>query len=294
MGRFYKTHKMILILLVAGMFVSCTSKTNDNCSDSSVRFTTDTFALQATTACTAESTTITTIEPIIEPTTTETTTPTIAPTTTPKEKDFSKETTPPATNPTNPTCGSTNNRKTLYGYDTTTGRTVPGEVESGHAGYADLEKLVAWDGVSPLIFIYSDGTVGTEPREGAQYESKPYILTTYVVYRDASGRVAGDICKHCGKEVEAVTHKPNNRVDYCTHYSFNRYCVYCGKWVAGYDCHDCINYFDGIFYCSDCGRISGNDGSNGKCVSWMTDGNHTCPACGATVPGHTCHTCNEE
>ena len=314
MDKFFKTHKWLLALLIAlmvvGLFAGCTSNTSDNSTGSTIGTTTDPSDPQATTnptiettEPTTESTTAPTTEPTTEPTTAQTTkpttqppttTPTTTPTTKPPATDPPKETTPPATNPTEPTSGSSNNRKTLYGYDTTTGRTVPEEIVWDHAGYTDLDKLIAWDGVSPLIFIYSDGTVGTEPREGAQYESKPYILTTYVIYRDASGRAAGETCKHCGKEVEAVTHKPKNRVDYCTHYNFGHYCSYCGKWVDSYKCHDCIDYFNGVFYCSDCGRVSGNDGSNGKCVRWLVGDKHTCPSCKETVLTNTCHTCDEE
>ena len=286
MKGYIETHRvafvLLIVLIVVGMFSGCASVNNEN-ANSSPQGTT--VPIIVATNPTTESTTNPSTEPTTEPPAT------ILPETTPPATEPQKETTPPATKPTAPTSSSTNNRKTLYGYDTTTGRTVWGEIVGEHAGYTDLENLVAWDGVSPLIFIYSDGTVGTEPIDGAQYESKPGILSTYVIYRDASGRVSGEICKFCSKEVEAFDHKPKNRVDYCTHYNFSSYCSYCGKWVESYDCHDCIDYFNGVHYCNACGKVSG-DGANGTCLQYlMVDAE--CSHCGEIVPKLTCHTCNE-
>ena len=120
--------------------------------------------------------------------------------------------------------------------------TDPNAKEEEYVGRADTETGISWDGKSPIIYTYTDGTTGTVPKEGATYESVPGIITTYTDY------------------------------------------------VVGSNATGSVN---GVFYCENCGRVCGNDGSNGKCVSWMTGGNHTCPACGATVPGHTCHTCKD-
>ncbi len=107
---------------------------------------------------------------------------------------------------------------------------------------ADPETGISWDGKSPIIYTYEDGSTGTEPRDGATYEVWPGIYRTY---------------KDPNKETEPTTPPVEQ-----------------------------------VYYCDYCGRIDG-DGSNGTCVRWWTDGNHTCECCGATVPGHTCHTCGE-
>lgn len=117
-----------------------------------------------------------------------------------------------------------------------------GTTTGNYVGRADPSTGLSWDGVSPIIYTYPDGTTGTEPAVGATYESVPGIISTYTGY------------------------------------------------VVGSNATGSVN---GVFYCEDCGKVCG-DGSNGTCVSWLTGGNHTCTACGATVPGHTCHTCKEK
>lgn len=43
--------------------------------------------------------------------------------------------------------------------------------------------------------------------------------------------------------------------------------------------------------CEYCGRIRG-DGTGGTCLRYsLSDGDMTCPNCGAVIPKHTCHTC---
>lgn len=144
--------------------------------------------------------------------------------------------------------------------------------------YADPETGISWDGKSPIIYTYPDGTTGTEKRDGAKYEQVPGIYTTYVAPRDPAGRLAGSICSTCGKIVGTN----------CTQKTKSEYCNWCGIFLQAYTCHDCPK--GDIYYCRYCGKIGG-DGTNGTCLRYWTGGDHICYSCGANVPVKTCHTC---
>ncbi len=94
----------------------------------------------------------------------------------------------------------------------------------------------------------------------------------------------------CGRnyrdnEVKAAGHAWGAWTDSGNGESF-RQCDVCGK-------QESKKTSSPVYYCEYCGRVCG-DGSNGTCIHWMTGGNHTCPSCGATVPGNTCHTCPDD
>lgn len=158
------------------------------------------------------------------------------------------------------------------------------------AGRADPETGLSWDGVSPIIYTYPDGTRGTEPIEGATYEALPGVIATYHVYHDEVGRVLDSTCRDCGKTI-----KNDSRGKYCVQFpSEGGFCTSCGQDVEPYTCHTCTNYTDGTSYCVHCRKVEGN-GSEGTCVRWsLGGGDRTCPLCNATVPMHTCHTCGEQ
>ncbi len=105
---------------------------------------------------------------------------------------------------------------------------------------ADINTGISWDGKSPIIYTYPDGTTGTELRPGAMYEYQPAFILTI-----------GDI--------------PELDMDWENYGK----CIYCG-------------------------RTTGEDGADGKCVRWLAGSVHTCSACGETVPTKTCHTCKED
>lgn len=143
---------------------------------------------------------------------------------------------------------------------------------------ANLETGISWDGVSPILYIYPDGSSGYEKREGARYEAFPGMWTTVYVWRDDYDREYGTLCPDCGQEVG----------DGCYHHDEDHYCSRCGVLVPKKTCHDC----DGkhVKYCSDCGKLYG-DGTNGTCISHWTGGDWVHDLCGATIPVDTCHTC---
>ena len=149
---------------------------------------------------------------------------------------------------------------------------------------ADPETGISWDGVSPIIYTYEDGTTGTEKRDGATYEGAPGMITTYNIPRDLADREIGTICPMCQKEIQVLS-----KGKYCTQNYRKGYCGECSVSIQPYTCHTCATYENNRF-CSYCGKTSG-DGTNGTCARWVM-GDVDCPTCGEHVKVHTCHTCN--
>ena len=148
---------------------------------------------------------------------------------------------------------------------------------------ADTETGISWDGVSPIIYTYPDGTTGTEKRDGATYEGLPGMITTYRIPRDRVGRVCGTICPLCQKEILSVSD-----VKYCFQTNRDQYCNGCGEYIKAYTCHTCTQEYK--YHCDRCGKLGG-DGTNGTCASWLADVN--CPNCGEHVEAYTCHICGQ-
>lgn len=151
---------------------------------------------------------------------------------------------------------------------------------------ANPETGLSWDGVSPIIYTYPDGTTGTVPKDNATYEYIPGWIETYKVPRDVIGRELGTICNECGKSVGLTSYGKS-----CSKNTRNLYCECCGVYVTAYTCHTCSFVTDKVTYCSDCGKSNGN-GINGTCVQWLM-GDVDCPHCGVHVSVRTCHTCGE-
>lgn len=147
---------------------------------------------------------------------------------------------------------------------------------------ANPETGISWDGKSPIIYTYQDGSTGTVPKDGATYEGLPGIITTYYVPKDGNNRAIGSICVECSKPVgngDIGSHT-------CYQTSYSKYCFYCGAWLNANTCHSCKSE---AHHCTDCGKIMG-DGLNGTCVTWLM-GDVDCPNCGEHVGAHVCHTC---
>ena len=119
----------------------------------------------------------------------------------------------------------------------------------------------------PILFTYTDGTTGTEPKDGATYIDNFGSKRTYEVAEDSYGRKAGETCAVCSKMVSAngVFNEGDEPVKYCHYSSCGTYCNYCGKNVPAGTCHDCIEHFGGLQYCIYCGKVKG-DGTNDTCV----------------------------
>ena len=155
-----------------------------------------------------------------------------------------------------------------------------------YVGPADVESGISYDGESPIIYTYADGTTGTEKRDGAKYERLPGMWSTVFLPQDAAGRYHDDICSSCGKKIGDGTENT------CSQSSRSQYCRHCGKSIIPFTCHTCLNgsYKENRFYCEDCGRISGN-GLNNTCLRYWAVGEHSCVNCGEAVPTNTCHVC---
>lgn len=150
---------------------------------------------------------------------------------------------------------------------------------------ADTNTGISWDGVSPIIYTYPDGSTGTEKRDGATYEYLPGMIQTYKIERDLTGREVGSICLSCKKAVGRLS-----KGLYCKRVNIAVYCTECGAFIPAFKCHTCYNGEDNLFYCEKCGKIMG-DGTDETCLSYWTGGEHDCPNCGDTIPVRTCHTC---
>ncbi len=150
---------------------------------------------------------------------------------------------------------------------------------------ADPKTGLSWDGKSPIIYTYTDGTTGTEPKDDATYEFVPGIKHGYTVFKDGNNRPLGSICNDCGKKVGNGDIGPHT----CYQTNYPEYCFYCGAWLEANTCHSCKS---NDHHCTDCGKVMG-DGLNGTCLSYWAGGDHVCFNCGETIPANTCHTCTQ-
>lgn len=98
---------------------------------------------------------------------------------------------------------------------------------------ADPDTGISWDGKTPIVYTYEDGSSGTEPKEGATYEYRPGVIS--VVAPDLSDVIDDGLCGHCGKK------KGNGENGTCNRFYFDDVnCPQCGAHIdAG--CHTCKN-----------------------------------------------------
>lgn len=114
---------------------------------------------------------------------------------------------------------------------TTPPETEPPTEDNGWDGhtYADPDTGISWDGVSPILYYYEDGTTGYEPREGAKYEWYPGVWITY-----HEPVVSDRCCSQCGKpygDGRNGTCLRKLMVDWT--------CEHCGTFVKAKECHTC-------------------------------------------------------
>lgn len=182
------TLALLIILMAVGLLASCT-KANSQGANSSTPGTTHPTA--ETTEAPTTIATNPTEESIAEPTieATENTEPTQSrePTSTNKQNSSTEKPTPSDDNTTTPTTSSK-------------------PATSTATGVANTKKGVSWDGKSPIVYTYADGTTGTKPMDGATYESMPGVITTYKEYtfsfEDTGNKdeIVTFHCDYCGKE----------------------------------------------------------------------------------------------
>ena len=90
---------------------------------------------------------------------------------------------------------------------------------------------VSWDGKSPIIYTYPDGTTGTVPKDGATYEAFPGMIA---VYYEPSTVEPSDLCSRCGRPIG------DGKNGSCVRWLMGDVdCPNCGEHVASHTCHTC-------------------------------------------------------
>ena len=132
------------------------------------------------------------------------------------------------------TTGEDNTGGNEGGEDTGTTETQPVYVQD-----ADPTTGISWDGVSPILYYYTDGTTGYEPRHMARYEIAPNLWDTYVVSsmteqekEDAENGIF--YCSQCNKVGGDGTDGTCIR-----HLMVDWTCPNCGTFVPVGECHTC-------------------------------------------------------
>lgn len=96
---------------------------------------------------------------------------------------------------------------------------------------ADPNTGISWDGKSPIVYTYEDGTTGTTPKDGATYEGLPGMITTYNAPKDVQ---VSDTCSRCGKVSGDGKHGT------CARWLMGDVdCPNCGEHVEAHTCHTC-------------------------------------------------------
>lgn len=225
---------------------------------------------------------VTTITPTAEPTPTATPEPTVEPTVKPTAKPTVHPTAKPTTKPTS--------KPTVKPTATPSATKKPTVVQK-----ANINTGISWDGVSPIIYTYPDGSTGTEKRVGAKYEAYPGVIYTVekadIIVATASPIATfNPICSYCSKT------QGNGTNGTCVRWLMGDVdCPNCGEHVQVRTCHTCkgITPTPDVIRCIHCGKVAG-DGRNGTCIRYsMLNKDMPCPSCGQNIPARTCHTCSE-
>ncbi len=109
----------------------------------------------------------------------------------------------------------------------------PDDPWSRYVQDADPETGISWDGVSPIIYIYEDGSTGTERRHGAKYELRPGRYAIWLDPEQMHGDDGVDPCTDCGKP------KGDGTGGTCGRYMKDVICPNCGEEVKAHTCHYC-------------------------------------------------------
>ncbi len=149
---------------------------------------------------------------------------------TPTSTETKPENTESATKPQANTTPSNPTPSTTVQNDETPSETtpIPTFVQA-----ADPNTGISWDGVSPIIYTYPDGSTGTIPRPGAKYEYTPGVI--YAVPPDLTDKPEYDgRCSQCGKiEGDGLNGT-------CLQFIESGHnCPNCGASVPANTCHTC-------------------------------------------------------
>ena len=100
---------------------------------------------------------------------------------------------------------------------------------------ANTDTGISWDGKSPIVYTYADGSTGTTPKDGATYEVGPGWIGTYEApATNTTSDAADGICQHCGKKEWDGTNGTCFRP-----WAFDDTCSNCGTLVPVNTCHSC-------------------------------------------------------
>ena len=101
---------------------------------------------------------------------------------------------------------------------------------------------ISWDGKSPIIYTYEDGTTGTTPQLGATYYLDPDKIATvnaytmgWITYDEFCNDGGDGNCRHCGKPMGDGLNGT------CVRWmaGSSQECPNCGETVATQVCHTC-------------------------------------------------------
>jgi len=102
---------------------------------------------------------------------------------------------------------------------------------SGYVQDANPETGISWDGKSRIVYTYTDGTHGSEKKNGATYEVAPGLIR---IYYAPDEKVWDGTCSHCGK----VSGDGKNGT--CVRWLMSDMdCPNCGTHVKQGQCHTC-------------------------------------------------------
>lgn len=116
---------------------------------------------------------------------------------------------------------------------------VPSNDRPKYVQDADPSTGISWDGVSPIIYTYTDGTTGTEPRDGATYEVMPGIPQVYIAPTTADPNAPvydGVHCVECGR-VQGFGENGTCLRGVVGSETYT--CPNCGEQFPGKTCHTC-------------------------------------------------------
>lgn len=102
---------------------------------------------------------------------------------------------------------------------------------SGYVKDANPETGISWDGKSRIVYTYTDGTKGSEKKNGATYEVAPGLVR---IYYAPDEKEWDGTCSHCGK----VSGDGKNGT--CVRWLMSDMdCPNCGVHVKQGQCHTC-------------------------------------------------------
>ena len=101
---------------------------------------------------------------------------------------------------------------------------------------ANTDTGVSWDGKSPIVYTYTDGTTGTTPKDGATYEVVPGLVGTYEE-PIVTTPTTDEGCPYCNRPTG-----DDGSNGHCVRWSLstnNHNCAACGEVVPPATCHTC-------------------------------------------------------